>query len=84
MSTLVKHYCDCDHLRMEPGTPLYQREVVYLAADVDAVLMAIRDIDQEPLRNAVKGGDTLRMLEHALRLFNTCRDLAGDAMKGQP
>ena len=36
MSTLVKHYCDCDHLRMEPGAPLYQRETVYMAADVDA------------------------------------------------
>ena len=38
MTPLVTHYCDCDHLRMEPGAPLYQREAVYLADEVDALL----------------------------------------------
>ena len=38
MNPLVTHYCDCDHLRMEPGAPLYQRETVYLASEVDALL----------------------------------------------
>ena len=81
---LVKHYCDCDHLRMEPGASLYQRETVYLAADVDALLRQ----REEELAEA-KCGEALCGHDHStqyweLRANNAEQQLAAMTGPGYP
>ena len=72
------YWVDDEHL--EPNNAAH-RVAMYMAGDVSERMKAIRDIDQEPLRAAIQGGDTLRMLEHALRLLNACRDIAADTLE---
>jgi hypothetical protein len=45
---------------------------------------SIRDMAQVDLRTAISTGDELRMLEQALVLFNSCRDIALAALDVEP
>ena len=67
---LVKRYCDCDHLRMEPGAPLYQRETVYLAADVDSLLQQRQEelVKRMTAWNMLRDGydESIAQLQHQL------------------
>ncbi len=83
---------DCSTLKQQLATMKEEKATLIqwndnLGGTVDrmqAALETINNMSQEDLGETIKSGDMVRMLGAATRLFNQCRDVAQQALKGTP